>query len=159
MNLLTHLFIYNLAASVLLYGSLAYNPRMWLHRMPPEVRAKVAKKTPQERKLFLKLALPFLLLLFGYPLVYGIRESASLLTIFLTLCAFFVSFAVWDTLVLDLLIFCKITPGFIMIDGTDREDYSNMKYHLVSGSKGLILSVMFSGIIAVVLYVLKGMFT
>jgi hypothetical protein len=155
MALLSHLFVYNLVASVLIYGSLAYNPRLWLHRMPPEVLQKVPKKTPQERKLFLWIALPFLLLLFGYPIVYLLHEQNDLLSNFLTLIAYFAGFALWDTLVLDLLIFCKITPRFIIIEGTHREDYSNMKYHITSGSKGLVMSVVFSGLFAMIITFLR----
>jgi hypothetical protein len=150
MDFLTHWLIYNLAASVLIYGSLAYNPRLWLHRMPPEVRSKVSEKTAQERKIFPRIALPFLLLLFGYPIVYVLQTQKDLLSNFLTLTAFFAGFALWDTLVLDLLIFCKFTPRFVVIDGTRREDYSNMRYHLVSGLKGLVMSVLFSGLLAVI---------
>jgi hypothetical protein len=151
MNLLVHLLIYNIAISIFLYGSLAYNPRMWLHRMPPEVTAKVPEKTPQERKLFIFFALPFLLWLFGYPIIYVLGQDTSLSTNFLILIAFFAGFALWDTLVLDLLIFCKMTPRFAIIKGTSREDYSNMKYHLVSGAKGLVMSLVFSGILALIL--------
>lgn len=151
MNLFVHLLIYNFVISTFLYGSLAYNPRMWLHRMPPEVTAKVPEKTPQERKLFILFALPFLLWLFGYPILYVLQQDASLPINFLMLLAFFASFALWDTLVLDLLIFCKMTPRFVIIKGTSREDYSNMKYHLVSGAKGLIMSLAFSGILALLL--------
>jgi hypothetical protein len=39
----------------------------------------------------------------------------------------------------------------ILIEGTSREDYSNMKYHLVSGCKGLIMSLVFSGVMALIL--------
>jgi hypothetical protein len=151
MNILTHLLIYNFVISIFLYGSLAYNPRMWLHRMPPEVTAKVPEKTPQERKLFILFALPFLLWLFGYPILYVLQQDSNLSTNFLILIAFFAGFALWDTLVLDLLIFCKMTPRFIIIEGTTREDYSNMKYHLVSGAKGLVMSLVFSGIMALIL--------
>ena len=151
MNILTHLLIYNIVISIFLYATLAYNPRMWLHRMPPEVTVKVPEKTPQERKLFISFAIPFLLWLFGYPIIYVLQQDSSLSTNFLILLAFFAGFALWDTLVLDLLIFCKTTPRFIIIEGTSREDYSNMKYHLMSGSKGLIMSLVFSGIAALVL--------
>jgi hypothetical protein len=150
MHFLTHLLIYNLAASVLIYGSLAYNPRLWLHRMPPEVRSKVPEKTDQERKIFLTIALPFLLLLFGYPIVYAFQEQKDLLSNFLVLSAFFAGFALWDTLVLDLLIFCTFTPRAIVIKGTSREDYSNTKYHLISGVKGLVMSILFSGFLAMI---------
>ena len=151
MNIFTHLFIYNFVISIFLYGSLAYKPRMWLHRMPPEVTTKVSEKTPQERKLFILFALPFLLWLFGYPILYVLQQDASLSTNLLMLLAFFAGFALWDTLVLDLLIFCKMTPRFIIIEGTSREDYSNMKYHLVSGAKGLVMSLVFSGVMALIL--------
>ncbi|HSL42910.1 MAG TPA: hypothetical protein VK897_05725 [Anaerolineales bacterium] len=156
MNLLTHLVIYNLAASVLIYASLAYNPRLWLHRMPPEVRAKVPEKTPHEKKVFLWIAIPFLLLLFGYPILYVIYSYADWFNTSLTLCAFFASFALWDTLVLDILIFCKFTPRFVIIHGTRREDYSNMRYHLISGAKGLTMSVIFSGLFAAIIVLLKN---
>jgi hypothetical protein len=148
MNILTHLLIYNFVISIFLYGSLAYKPRMWLHRMPPEVTAKVPGKTSQERKSFITFAIPLLLWMFGYPIFYVLQQDASLSTNFLILLAFFGGFVLWDTLVLDLLIFCKMTPRFIIIEGTNREDYSNMKYHLVSGAKGLAMSVVFSGILA-----------
>jgi hypothetical protein len=155
MPLIIHLLIYNLIASVLLYSSLAHNPRLWLHRMPPGVRSKVPEKTAQERKAFLLVALPFLLILFGYPIVYVLQTQKDLLMNFLTLTAFFASFAVWDTLVLDILIFCQFTPRFVIIAGTNREDYSNMKYHLVSGTKGLVMSVVFSGLFAAIITFLK----
>lgn len=157
MNLLIHLIIYNLTASIWLYGSLAYNPRLWLHRMPPEVLARVTEKTPEERKLFVWIGLPFVLLLFVYPIVYVIQQDANLLTCLWTLLAFFASFALWDTLVLDLLIFCKFTPRFVIIDGTRREDYANMKYHLASGAKGLLMSVVFSGVLALIVTFVRNM--
>jgi hypothetical protein len=155
MNLLIHLLIYNLAASILIYGSLAYNPRLWLHRMPPEVRNKVPEKTEQERKVFLRIALPFLALLFGYPIIFLLQAQKDLFTNFLTLAAFFISFAVWDTLVLDLLIFCQFTPRFVIIDKTSRADYSNKQYHLISGAKGLVMSILFSGLFAIIITFIK----
>jgi len=151
MELLLHLTLYNLVASIFLYASLAYNPRMWLHRMPPEVVAKVEGKTPEEKRIFIYFALPFLLWLFGYPLIYVLGQESAVLANFLVFCAFFAGFALWDTLILDLLIFCKLTPRFIIIPGTERKDYSNMKYHLVSGAKGLLMSLVFSAILAAII--------
>ncbi|MEW5872571.1 MAG: hypothetical protein AB1894_25140 [Chloroflexota bacterium] len=152
MELWIHLLIYYIVLSILLYGSLAYNPRMWLHRMPPGVIAKVPAKTPGEKRLLLMTAIPFLLLVVGYPIVYILQLEANWLDYFLILCAFLAGFDVWDTLILDLLIFCKLTPGFIIIAGTEREDYAETKYHLVSGLKGLVISIIFSGVLATILY-------
>lgn len=160
MNLVIHLLIYFILLSVILYGSLAYNPRMWLHRMPPEVVEKVPAKTPEEKRLLLKtVGIPFLLLLIAYPTVYVLQQDANWLTYFLILCAFLAGFDVWDTLILDLLIFCKFTPRFIIIEGTERKDYANMKYHLVSGAKGLVISIVFSAIWATILVTIKSSLT
>ncbi|HPH97608.1 MAG TPA: hypothetical protein PKW33_13555 [Anaerolineaceae bacterium] len=154
-GLFVHLLIYNLFLSILLYGSLAYSPRMWLHRMPPEVVAKVPAKTPDEKRLLLFAAVPFLLLLIVYPIIYALQQDMDWLTSFVVFCAFFAGFDVWDTLILDLLIFCKLTPSFIIIPGTERKDYVNMKYHLISGAKGAIMSIGFSLFLAVALAAIK----
>ena len=152
MNLLIHLAIYYLVISILLYASLAYNPRMWMHRMPPEVVQKVPPRTPAEKRLLYIFAIPFLLILFIYPVIYVLyQQPAGFLDQFLIFCAFFVGFALWDTLVLDLLIFCKITPKFVIMPGTTRQDYANMKYHLVSGSKGVMMSITFSLLLAILI--------
>jgi hypothetical protein len=150
------LLIYYLVLSILLYGSLAINPRMWLHRMPPAVVAKVPPKTAYEKKILLTTtAIPFLLLLLAYPVIYVLRKEGNWLSYFGILCAFFLGFDLWDTLILDLLIFCKLTPRFIIIAGTNRADYADMRYHLVSGFKGLVLSIAFSGVLATILYFTK----
>lgn len=156
MNLVLHLLIYCILLSIVLYSSLAYNPRMWLHRMPPAVVAKVPARTPGEKRLLLKtVAPPFFLLLATYPVIYVLRQDANWGNYFLILCAFFAGFDVWDTLILDLLIFCKLTPRFVIIPGTEREDYAEMKYHLVSGAKGLFISLVFSAILATILFFIK----
>ena len=156
MNLLFHLLIYYLLLSVLLYGSLAYNPRMWLHRMPPEVTAKIPPKTPSEKRLLIKtVAIPFLLLLVAYPTIHVLQQEANWLHYFLILCSFLAGFDIWDTLVLDLLIFCKLTPRFIIIAGTERQDYANMSYHLTSGVKGVLIALVASGVLATILFFIK----
>lgn len=153
MNLIIHLLIYYILLSILLYGSLAYNPRMWLHRMPPAVIAKVPSKTPAEKRLLLfTVAVPFLVLLVAYPAIYVLQQDAHWLTYFLILCAFFAGFDVWDTLVLDLFIFCRFTPRFVVVPGAERADYTDARYHLVSGVKGLIISIAFSVILASILF-------
>jgi hypothetical protein len=156
LELLTHLLIYFTLLSVLLYSSVAYNPRMWLHRMPPAVTAKVPPKTAAEKTLLFKtVAIPFLLLLTVYPFLYAFQQDAVWLNYFLIFSAFFAGFDVWDTLILDLLIFCVITPKFIIIPGTERQDYADMKPHLISGAKGLLISLITSGILATILFFMK----
>jgi len=157
MTLIAHLLVYYILLSLLLYSSLAYYPRMWLHRMPPEVVEKVPPKTPEEKSLLLKtVGVTFLLLLVGYPTIYTLQQDANWLTHCLILCAFFAGFDVWDTLILDLLIFCKLTPRFVIIEGTERRDYKNTRHHLVGGAKGLAMSIVASGILATILFFIKN---
>jgi hypothetical protein len=89
MNLLTHLLIYNLIISFLLYASLAYNPRIWMHRMPPEVVQKVPPRTPAEKRQLYFFGVPFLLILVIYPIGYVLSQDVGFLDRFLIFGAFF----------------------------------------------------------------------
>jgi len=151
MSLFLHLVIYNLVISIILYASLAVNSRMWMHRMPPEVVQKVPPRTPAEKRLLYYFGIPFMLVLLIYPIAYVLPLDVSYWQRFLILAAFFAGFALWDTLVLDILIFCIITPRFIIMPGTTRQDYANKKYHLISGSKGVPMSLAFAALVALII--------
>ncbi len=148
MNLIFHIALYFLVISILLYASLAHNPRMWMHRMPPAVVRKVPPRTPAEKRCVYYWGVPFLVFLVVYPIAIVIQQGGGFWAHFWIFCAFFAGFAIWDTLVLDLLIFCRITPRFVIITGTERADYREVKYHLVSGMKGLVISIAFSALLA-----------
>ena len=156
MQLFIHLLIYNLLLSIILYTSLAINPRMWMHRMPPEVVQKVKPRTHAEKRMLIFYAIPFMLVMLAYPLFFILQNNTGWLNNFLTLFAFFASFTLWDTLVLDLLIFCIVTPRFLIIPGSNQEDYKNMRYHLRSGAKGLLISITFSVVFATILNLFVG---
>jgi len=149
-----HLLFYCLLLSVLLFGSLAINPRAWLHRMPPAVRRKVAPRSNREKRQLLFTGIPFLIVLIAYPVLYTVPLNAGHLKTFLIISAFFMAFDVWDTLVLDLWIFVRLTPRFLCVPGTEKEDYSDRRYHIRSGLKGLIFlliaACLLSAIIALI---------
>jgi len=205
MSLFTHILIYNLVLSVYLYATLALDPRMWLHRMPPAVVAKVPPKTASERRRLIPLGIPFLTVMAGYPVWYTATYAASLAGAGATAAAgaagtiagsaaaagtagaganivagaalgagapfaagasyweisgllflFFFSFDICDTFILDLLIFCGITPRFIVIEGTERRDYKDVRYHLKSGAKGLIILIIASLVLGAVVFFAVG---
>lgn len=152
MNLTIHLGIYFLLVSILLFASLIYNPRSWLHRMPPEVVSKVPPRTPEEKRIVTITGMPFLIALIVYPIVYVlVQHNPNYLYNFLVLCAFFIGFTLWDTFILDMVVVCKITPRSMIVPGTTREDYRNMKYHLRGITKGGLFSLIFSAILAGIL--------
>ncbi len=154
--MVTHIIIYNVLLSIILYASLAINPRMWIHRMPPEVRAKIEDKTKQEKKLFAFIAIPLLLIMFFYPVFVVYFNYSKLTDCMLYLTLFYVSFNLVDTLILDILIFARITPSFVMIRGTNRNDYKNINYHIKAGIKGMFISVISGSLIGLILFFVKG---
>lgn len=149
MPLYIHLLIYFVVVTIVLFASVFNNPRSWLHKMPPEVVAKVPARTAAEKRTALITGIPFLLVMIFYPIIYVLlQQSDNYLQNFLLFCAFFMGFTIWDTLVLDLLIVCTITPARFLVPGTTRADYRNKLYHLKAGSKGLLISIVFSAAFA-----------
>jgi len=152
MPLYIHLLIYLVVISIVLFASVFYNPRSWLHRMPPEVVSKVPARTTAEKRTALITGMPFLLIMIFYPLIYVVLQgSSNFLLNFWFFCVFFVGFTLWDTLVLDLIIVCTITPRRFLVPGTSREDYRNKLYHIKAGLKGLVISIVFSAVFAAII--------
>jgi len=150
-----HLAVYITLLSVFLYVSLYVNPRMWIHRMPPEVRSKTGGKSPKDRRQFILFGIPTACIMIFYPAVYAYVTTESLAGCTSTLILFYGGFSVWDTLVLDLLVFAGITPGFIVIEGTDKQDYKNRYYHIRSGIKGLAYTLPASLILGAAIHILR----
>ncbi len=145
--------IYSLLLSIILLGSLRVNPRMWLHPYPKEVRDKVEDKTQNEKKQFLVSGILFMIMMIGYPIIsaiYMVNYYDIDLYLMITLYIFilFLSFDLVDTFIIDYVLFCLFTVDFIMVNGTEKKDYKDFKYHLKSGTKGLGMSIIFSLILA-----------
>lgn len=129
-------------------GGLAYSPRLFLNKgdYPDDVLAAVPPKTEREQRQAVILGLPLLVFMIGIPLYSGLTFSAAfagepsfwLLAghIFLVLMVPFL----WDLIVLDWLVFCTITPSFVVIPGTEGfAGYKDYLFHLKGHTKGLFL--------------------
>jgi hypothetical protein len=133
--------ILSLVASAFLIVTLRINPRLWLQDYPQDIQDQVPPKTEEELRLSLILGIPFLLLLFGAPLIstLGLKRqyAGDVSFLALTLHAFGVAFIfnVVDWLLIDWLLFCVITPAFLVIPGTEgAEGYTTKNYgHHVRG--------------------------
>jgi hypothetical protein len=141
--------ILSLLASAYLLGMLLINPRLLLQDYPQDIRAAVPPKTVQERRLSLLLGLPFLLLLVAFPLSSSLTlksEMGSDVTFGLLLLNSFgilFFFNLVDWLILDWLIFCTITPHFLVIPGTEgMAAYKNLVVHF----RGFLIGTAFSAV-------------
>jgi len=146
-------------ASVILMASLRINPRSYLQDYPPAIQALVPPKTPAERRLALIVGIPFMILLIAVPLLSTLALKRSGVTAFLPLAlhAFGVVwiFNVVDWLVLDWLIFCAITPAFVVIPGSEGHPaYKDYGFHFRGFLKGSAISaaagLLIGGIVALV---------
>jgi len=138
-----------LISSVFLLLLVRANPRYMLQDYPKEIQAIVPPKTPDEKRLSTLLGLPFLAALLAIPLIstlaFNARAGGAVPFPFLFLHAFSVAFIfnVFDWLVLDWLLFCAITPRFMVIPGSEGHPaYKNYFFHF----RGFLIGTVFSAL-------------
>ncbi len=147
--------ILSFVASLFVIVSLRLNPRTWLQDYPEDIQNKVPPKTGQEKRLSLIFGMPFLVLLVAVPFISTLalkrQDGCQVSFLQLFLNAFGVAFAfnLVDLLLLDWLMFCTITPKFVVIPGTeDMEGYKDYFYHFKASIIGTVLSVVAGLVIA-----------
>lgn len=144
----------SLIASLLLLASLWINPRVFLQDYPKEIQAKVPPKTRSERRLSLLLGIPFLLLLILGPFFSTLAlqqqnsGGSSFIALFVNAFGVVFVFNLVDWLLLDWLIFCTITPQFVVVPGTEgMASYQDYWFHF----RGFVLGTLLSAISALVI--------
>jgi hypothetical protein len=145
--------IYIALATLLLVGLVLYNPRLMLQDYPPAIQQVVPPKTEAERRLSIRLGLPFLLALLIYPIyatfVHQARSAGGTGFVALWQYAFGLAFAfnLWDWLVLDWLVFCTITPKAFVIPGSEGHPaYKDYFFHF----RGFLIGTVFSAVLGLI---------
>ncbi len=138
----------SILASISIISILRFNPRLFLQDYPDEIQAVVPPKTDQEKRQSLITGIPFLLILLAVPFISTLilkRQSGEIIPFFtLFLNAFGVAFFfnLVDLLLLDWLLFCVITPSFLVIPGTERmQEYKDYGFHFRAFLIGTGLSI------------------
>lgn len=161
--LLTHSLIYGAAMSglmfVLIFGSLAYNPEIWLNDYPPDVREKFgapSERTVRQRRVFSVVFFGALLALLALsvgrlPQVTG--RPLNFVDVFLNLFTIFMVSNLVDLLVFDWLIAVTLRPKFMILPGTEgMAGYRDYAFHfwafLRGTAGGLVGMALLAGIIA-----------
>jgi hypothetical protein len=141
-----------------LLGVALYNPRLFLNKgdIPRDILEAVPPKTRKEKRLSILIGVPFLMLAVGFPLYstvgfnQGVGGDASFWLLFahalgVLLIPFFV-----DLLILDWLIFCTLTPRFIVFPGTEGfAGYKDYGFHLKAHARGILFLILSCAAIAV----------
>jgi hypothetical protein len=138
--------------SVLILGSLYYNPRLWLQDYPKEIQAKVPPLTPREKRERLIVAALFLVVA-ALTLINSIARleaanggSVSFLTAYLHVFGVLSIFNLFDAVVLDLIILTGFKPKFAMIPGAEGMEYlyHDWGMHLSNFLKGVVIVAVIS---------------
>lgn len=149
MMLIAHVVIYNTLLAAALFFLVSRNPRYMMQDYPKEITALVPQKTPEEKRASLRYGFPFLALLLAYPLALALHDTLvlnrSFIDTFSTVIILMMSFNLFDLLIIDWLIFCTITPRFMVIPGTEgHPGYRNYRFHARAFAKGTVFTIVAS---------------
>ena len=156
--------VFSLLFSALLLIMVKISPEMMLNDYPPDIKAKyglASEETKRKRKPFI---LVFFLIVIGVPLLSilsldrALAGTPTFLYIFIELFVLFFVFNLVDLLILDWLIFCTITPGFMVLPGTEgMAGYKDYGFHfrgfLIGCVVCLVSALVFAGIAALLYYI------
>jgi hypothetical protein len=147
--------ILSIVASLFLMVVLRFNPRLFLQDYPEAIQDQVPPKTALEERQSLLIGIPFLLLLAIIPFISALTlkrsglEAPSFLQLFLHAFGVVFIFNLVDLLVLDWLMFCTITPKFIVIPGTEgMRAYKDYLFHFKASLLGTGISILSGLVIA-----------
>lgn len=133
------------------------SPRVWGYQDYPEtVKRKVPPQTRRERITAGIVSIPFFLFTVLYPAysVLALKDrfgGAILFTDALAHFLIFVTFVtIGDLVFLDWLIISKITPGFVVIPGSEVEDYKDFSHHFRGHLLATIIMIILSAVAAVI---------
>lgn len=134
------------------------SPRIWGYKDYPEkVKEKVPPQTRRERILAGILGIPFLIFAFTFPVYSVLALKTQLggivpfLDAFIHLMILFAFITFGDLVLLDWLLISKITPSFVVIPGSEAEDYKDFSHHFRSHLRAAVIMVIVNAVIAMLL--------
>lgn len=153
-RMIMHGAVLSLVTSAFIALTLYFVPRIWLQDYPQDIQDKVPPKTAPEKRLSLLLGIPFLILLFAVPFISTLMlkqqrpGGLSFFQAFVNAFGTVFIFNLVDWLVLDWLMFCTITPPFVVIPGTEgAEGYKDYAFHFRGFLIGTVFSAVAGGVI------------
>lgn len=157
--LVQHAIFYGLilsgVMSLIIYGTVYYNPEMWLNDYPPDVKAKFGSMSETAKRQGKLVAIPFFFLLIVF-LVYSLMELGQMMeltfsAVFLATFLLFSTFNLFDLLILDWLIAVTIQPQFMILPGTEGlAGYKDYGFHFRGFLKGTAGILVFSLVVAAI---------
>lgn len=155
--------IEGLAFAIVMCGWIAVilkvNPRYEMKSYPKEILDTIPPQTEAEKKGFVRMALPAILVFIAAVILcmhldYA-GSDASFFTLFLHAFSILQVWNVFDLVVFDWGIFCTLNPEFMIIPGTKgNPGYRNYRYHFDGFLKGLVITFFGALLIAGIVFLL-----
>lgn len=148
-HLLTHGLLYGIIVTGYLFlMMISTSPRVWGYNdYPRSIKDKVPPQTKSERRLALLTGLPWLIFTFGFP-IYStlvlktkLTNDISIWMAFLNLLVLFLFLTLGDLVILDWLIITRITPKFVIIPGSEKQDYKDFSHHIKAHARSLLVII------------------
>ncbi|MBA7641458.1 hypothetical protein ES703_49137 [subsurface metagenome] len=151
----------------LIYGSIftgyifilmiTLSPRIWGYTDYPEtVKRKVPPQTRRERTIAGIVSVPFFLFAIAYPAysVLALRDRLggvmAFSDAFIHLLMMVIFMTIGDLVILDWFIISKVTPGFVVVPGSEVEDYKDFSHHYWGHLRGTIIMIVLCAAVAVI---------
>lgn len=161
--IIEHFLTHGLLFAVIVTGYLfvmmiSTSPRVWGYNdYPQSIKDKVSPQTKSERRLAILVSLPWFIFAFGFPiystliLKVKLSNDISVWMAFLNLLVLFLFATIGDLVILDWLIVSKITPKFVVIPGSEKQDYKDFSHHFKGHMKSLIVIIPILLIVATII--------
>jgi hypothetical protein len=156
---LLHGLIFGIAfTGYIFFLMITLSPRIWGYQDYPErVKAKVPPQTRRERTIAGLVAIPFLFIAIVFP-IYSVLKLKNLyggeilfMDAFFHLLVLAMSANIGDLVILDWFIISKITPRFVILPGSEVEDYKDFSHHYKGHVWGTIIMVILCAITALMI--------
>jgi hypothetical protein len=151
--IITHVMTHGLFYGIIVTGYLllimiGFSPRVWGYQDYPEVvKRKVPAQTKKEKITALIIGLPWFVFVASFP-VYStlalkskLGGEISFFTALLNVLLMFLLATLGDLALLDWLLISRITPKFVIIPGSIKEDYKDFSDHFRGHAKAAILLI------------------
>jgi hypothetical protein len=153
------------ALTLVIVGSLAYNPRLWRQDAPPRARALVPPLAPPERRarnvvaLMVFLTIAVVTMWSATRLVARHGPAVSYMTAFSHFAGVFMMFNLIDLVVIDWLVLLVLRPRYLKqftVPGLSYEEsVGSYRYHFLGFLKGFGFVAAMSAIAATAVFVLR----
>jgi hypothetical protein len=152
----------SLLLTIIIFGSLYINPRLWLQDFPRQIREKAPPLTPAEKRLRTVIMVLFLAAVVVPLYISALRVeatnggNAAFLTVFVHVFLVFNIFNLFDALVIDYLILAQMRPKFALIPEAEGLEHLFMDWRMHVGNylKGIVFCAVFSLPIALLVVLL-----